>query len=202
MHIMRIRREGNKDYENSDLVDFIFNVQFQHGIDETDQFAQDLAKLYTLAAQFSNALASVTNDKSASLIEFSELSEVPGKIITFIREKRGILNNEQALKQGYLYVDNAKAIADTLTKDVFQCMSNLRATQIPNGKPQFETIYNKIIVYLHEFKDDVRRIGGLGEHIEGRLHEFLNSELQPLIDDAGLNEPLKLKLNLIKLMLS
>jgi len=183
---------GNQDYTNADLIYYVFAVSFQWGINESDEFRSDLRALYTVATQFSDALPNITNDKSALLIEFSDSGDVANKVIALIQDNPKKFEDQGTLSKACAYIQNGKEIVDNLTKEVLQCIAAFRVTQIPDGKPTFERIYNVIIEYLKVFQADVQKVdGNIDQSIKDKLRKFLASDLQPLIDDAGLNEPLK-----------
>lgn len=181
--------QGNQNYPNDQLIENVDVVRFHQSFGEKTEFDNELEQLYYLAMDFSDAMPDITNNKSALLDGYNGSIEAISETISMIRYRKGIFNDEDILKQACQYIQNAREIVDNLTKGVFQCMSDFRATKIPDGKETFKTIYDMIIDFLSGFQDDVEKTNGdIDQNIKNNVHQFYNMKLQPMINNAGLTE--------------
>lgn len=181
--------KGNGDYENDESTDLIDIVRFHNDLD--DSFNSDLEVLYNYSMEFSDAIPGITKKQSALLDGYSGLIEAPDKILTLLSHNKAKFKDEELLKQACYHIKIGRGIVLNFTKDIYECMADLRDTKIPEGKPTFEMIYKRLHKYLQKFGTDVQDVDGVvNENIRDSVHQFLETELKPVINDAGLTEPL------------
>lgn len=183
---------GNGYYANCEKVDGVDVIRFHYGINETvpSTFTMELMTLYDAALVFSDGMANITENKSALLNSVSYTFDIIDDIFTIVRHSKSNIPELSAINRAYKIIQGGKEAVNNLIQTVSDCMTELRNTPIPEGKPTIPDIYNTIIEFVTTFQEDVEKIDGvIDETIKENVHNFVATVLQPMIDSAQLHEP-------------